>query len=78
MKELRKYNNDVVIEVDLTEPERCMIGLMPLQEGIFFSSIMVHPLMVTFPLTELNLCVRLSMITDIFSKRVIYLCGLST
>lgn len=36
MKELRKYNNDVVIEVDLTEPERCMIGLMPLQEGIFF------------------------------------------
>ncbi|WP_075558586.1 alpha-galactosidase [Parabacteroides timonensis] len=36
MKELREYNKDVVIEVDLTEPERCMIGLMPLQEGIFF------------------------------------------
>lgn len=36
MKELREYNKDVVIEIDLTEPERCMIGLMPLQEGIFF------------------------------------------
>jgi hypothetical protein len=36
MKELREYNNDAVIEIDLTEPERCMIGLMPLQEGIFF------------------------------------------
>jgi len=36
MKELREYNNDVVIEIDLTEPERCMIGLMPLQEGIFY------------------------------------------
>lgn len=36
MKELREYNSDIVIEIDLTEPERCMIGLMPLQEGIFF------------------------------------------
>lgn len=36
MKELREYNDEVVVEIDLTEPERCMIGLMPLQEGIFF------------------------------------------
>lgn len=36
MKELQEYNKDVVVEIDLTEPERCMIGLMPLQEGIFF------------------------------------------
>ncbi len=33
MRELREYCPDVVIENDLTEHERCMIGLMPLQEG---------------------------------------------
>lgn len=36
MKELREYNSDVVVEIDLTEKERCFIGLMPLQEGKFF------------------------------------------
>ncbi|GAB6120053.1 alpha-galactosidase [Dysgonomonas termitidis] len=36
MRELHEYNKDVVVEIDLTEPERCVIGLMPLQEGIFF------------------------------------------
>ena len=36
MKELREYNEDVTVEIDLTEKERCMIGLMPLQEGKFF------------------------------------------
>ena len=36
MKELRKYNPDVVIEIDLTEKERCIIGLIPLQEGKLF------------------------------------------
>ena len=36
MRELREYNPEVVVEIDLTEPQRCMIGLMPLQEGKFF------------------------------------------
>lgn len=36
MKEIRNYNSDVLIEIDLTEPERCLIGLMPLQEAKFF------------------------------------------
>ena len=36
MRELRKYNPEVIIEIDLTEPERCMVGLMPFQEGKFF------------------------------------------
>ena len=36
MKEIRAYNSDVLIEIDLTEPERCLIGLMPLQEAKFF------------------------------------------
>lgn len=36
MKQLGEYNHDVIIEIDVTEPERCMIGLMPLQEGKFF------------------------------------------
>ena len=36
MKELHEYNNEVVVEIDLTEKERCIIGLMPLQEGKFF------------------------------------------
>ncbi|NEW84301.1 MAG: hypothetical protein GZ094_18310 [Mariniphaga sp.] len=36
MKELREYNADVVVEIDLTEKERCLIGLMPLQEGKLF------------------------------------------
>ena len=33
MREIREYCPDVVIENDLTEHERCMIGLAPLQEG---------------------------------------------
>ena len=37
MRELREYAGDVVVEIDLTEPERAMTGLMPLQEGKFFS-----------------------------------------
>jgi len=36
MRELREYNPEVVIEIDLTEKERCIIGLMPLQEGKLF------------------------------------------
>lgn len=36
MKELREYCPEVVVEIDLTEPERALIGLMPLQEGKFF------------------------------------------
>lgn len=36
MKELREYNPEVVVEIDLTEKERCIIGLMPLQEGKLF------------------------------------------
>ena len=36
MRELREYQPDVVVEIDLTEKERCMTGLMPLQEGKFF------------------------------------------
>ena len=36
MRELRDYCPDLVIENDLTEWERCMIGLMPLQEGKFY------------------------------------------
>ena len=36
MSELREYCPDVVVEIDLTEPERALIGLMPLQEGKFF------------------------------------------
>jgi hypothetical protein len=36
MRELREYDPEVVIEIDLTEPERAMIGLMPLQEGKLF------------------------------------------
>lgn len=36
MRELREYCPDVVVEIDLTEPERALIGLMPLQEGKFF------------------------------------------
>ena len=36
MRELREYCPGVVIENDLTEPERCMMGLMPLQEGKFY------------------------------------------
>lgn len=36
MRELRAYCPDVVVEIDLTEPERALIGLMPLQEGKFF------------------------------------------
>jgi len=33
MRRLREYCPDVVIENDLTEADRCMVGLMPLQEG---------------------------------------------
>lgn len=36
MKELHEYNPEVTVEIDLTEKERCMIGLMHLQEGKFF------------------------------------------
>jgi hypothetical protein len=36
MKELREYNPEVVIEIDLTEKQRAIIGLMPLAEGKFF------------------------------------------
>ena len=36
MKELREYNPEVVVEIDLTEKERCIVGLMPLQEGKLF------------------------------------------
>ena len=36
MRELRAYCPDAVVEIDLTEPERALIGLMPLQEGKFF------------------------------------------
>lgn len=36
MRELREYNPEVVVEIDLTEKERCIIGLMPLQEGKLF------------------------------------------
>ncbi|WP_418992560.1 alpha-galactosidase [Alistipes sp.] len=36
MRELRAYCPDAVVEIDLTEPERSLIGLMPLQEGKFF------------------------------------------
>lgn len=36
MRELREYNPDVEVEIDITEPERALIGLMPLQEGRFF------------------------------------------
>ncbi|MCS7005550.1 MAG: alpha-galactosidase [Cytophagales bacterium] len=36
MRELRLYNPNVVIEIDVTEPERSLVGLLPLQEGKFF------------------------------------------
>ena len=36
MRELREYCPEVVVEIDLTEPERALIGLMPLQEGKIF------------------------------------------
>lgn len=36
MRELREYCPEIVVEIDLTEPERALIGLMPLQEGKFF------------------------------------------
>jgi len=36
MRELREYCPEVVIEIDLTEHERALCGLMPLQEGKFF------------------------------------------
>lgn len=35
-RELKEYNRDVVVELDLTEHWRCMIGLMTLQESKFF------------------------------------------
>ena len=35
-RELKEYNPDVVVELDLTEHWRCMIGLMTLQEAKFF------------------------------------------
>lgn len=36
MRELREYHPDVVVEIDVTEPQRCLVGLMPLQEGKLF------------------------------------------
>lgn len=36
MRELREYCPDVVVEIDLTEHERALCGLMPLQEGKLF------------------------------------------
>ncbi|GGC15067.1 hypothetical protein GCM10011386_03560 [Parapedobacter defluvii] len=36
MRALREYHPDVVVEIDVTEPQRCMVGLMPLQEGKLF------------------------------------------
>ena len=35
-RELKEYNPDVVVELDLTEHWRCMIGLMTLQEAKYF------------------------------------------
>ena len=36
MRELREYCPGVVVELDMTEPERCMMGLMVLQEGKYY------------------------------------------
>lgn len=36
MKQLREYDPEVCVEIDVTEPERCLVGLMPLQEGKLF------------------------------------------
>ena len=36
MRELREYCPDVVIEIDLTEPERALMGLQILQEGKYY------------------------------------------
>ena len=36
MRELREYCPGTVVEIDLTEPERCMMGLQVLQEGKYF------------------------------------------
>ena len=36
MRELRAYCPDVVVEIDLTEPERCLAGLQVLQEGKYY------------------------------------------
>lgn len=36
MRELRAYCPGVVVEIDLTEPERCLAGLQVLQEGKYY------------------------------------------
>jgi len=36
MRELREYCPGVVVEIDLTEVERCLMGLMVLQEGKYY------------------------------------------
>ena len=36
MRELREYCPGTVVEIDLTEPERCLIGLQVLQEGKYY------------------------------------------
>lgn len=36
MQDLRLHDPEVVVEIDLTENERALIGLMPLQEGKFY------------------------------------------
>ncbi len=36
MRELREYCPGTVVEIDLTEPERCLVGLQVLQEGKYY------------------------------------------
>lgn len=36
MRQMREYCPGVVVEIDLTEPERCLIGLQVLQEGKYY------------------------------------------
>ena len=36
MRELREYCPGTVVELDLTEPERCLVGLQVLQEGKYY------------------------------------------
>ena len=36
MHQLREYCPEAVVEIDLTEPERCLVGLQVLQEGKYY------------------------------------------